>query len=375
MTVDWALYCDGQRQECDRDLTAAVEAADRLPGSRVSTDVGVSDARRVLDKAAYGEGPAGKAGFVWIDLVDPELADLERVAEVFHLHPLAVEDAFLAHQRPKMELYRSDEGDDCLFVILKTLRYVDETSDIKPAEVNVFLGSNYCVTVRHGKADPVAVARRRLESDQAEVLACGPTAVLYAVCDAVVDAYTAIARSISADIEDVEAAVFDERTVDARRGLQDPRKRKGTVNHAEVIYKLKREVLEFRRVARPLVEPLSQLADGGVPLADDEARPYFRDVHDHTLRVLESVDVFNTQLSDILNANLTQVSIRQNDDMRKISAWAAMVTVPTFIAGVYGMNFEHMPELSWAPGYPLALLTMVTICLLLHRAFKRSGWL
>ena len=343
MSIDWALYCDGRRHECETD-----------------------EARLERVMAGGGEG----ASFAWLDLVDPSLGELEEVAEQLDLHPLAVEDAFAAHQRPKVERY-----DDSLFVILKTLRYVEETSDVKPAEIDLFLGERYCVTVRHGKANPVSVARRRLDSDLAEVLTCGPTAVLYAVCDAVVDRYTEIAKQIESDIEDVEALVFDDRQVDARRGVRDPRRRKTDANHAEVIYKLKREVLEFRRVTRPLIEPLARLASGAEPLAHPESRAHFRDVHDHLVRVVDAIEVYNAQLSDILNANLTQVSVRQNDDMRKISSWAAIVTVPTFIAGLYGMNFSHMPELGWRFGYPAAVAAMGIVCLVLFRAFKRSGWL
>jgi magnesium transporter len=341
MSIDWALYCDGRRQECDTDVPDLVG----------------------LTKGAGGT-------FAWLDLVDPSLAELEEVAEQFDLHPLAVEDAFVAHQRPKLERY-----DDSLFVILKTLRYVEETADVKPAEIELFVGPRYCITVRHGKADPVSDARRRLDSDLAEVLACGPTAVLYAVCDTVVNHYMAIAKQIEDDIEDVEALVFDDRAVDERRGVRDPRRRKTDPNHAEVIYKLKREVLEFRRMTRPLIEPLARLAAGHEPLVHPDAHEYFRDVHDHLVRVVDAVEVYNAQLSDILNANLTQVSVRQNDDMRKISAYAAMITVPTFIAGLYGMNFEHMPELHSVVGYPAALSVMALVCFVLFRTFKRSGWL
>jgi magnesium transporter len=326
--VDWAVYRRGQRQQRAGDLADALASASR--------------------------GGPDAEGFVWIGLYEPSHAELSQVEAEFGLHRLAVEDAVKAHQRPKVERY-----DDSLFVVLKTLRYIEETSAIQSGEVALFLGPHYCVTVRHGPANPLSEVRAKLEREHEELLACGPSAVLYAVCDAVVDTYTAIAAEVEHDIEEVEAQVFSPQRT----------------NDAEAVYKLKREVLEFRRAVRPLAEPMARLADGLDPLVHKDTQPFFRDVHDHVLRVTEQVESFDDLLTGILNANLAQVSVRQNADMRRISAWVAIVAVPTMIAGIYGMNFEHMPELTWRYGYPLAVALMLVVCVALYRAFKRSGWL
>jgi magnesium transporter len=328
MIVDWAVYRRGRR------LERAGELADALAAAR--------------------GGDPHEEGFVWIGLYEPSQEELSEVAAEFGLHPLAVEDAVKAHQRPKLERY-----DDSLFLVLKTLGYIEETSAIESGEVALFLGPHYCVTVRHRAANPLSEVRARLERDHQDLLACGPSAVLYAVCDAVVDTYTLIAGEVEHDVEEVEARVFSPQRT----------------NDAEAVYKLKREVLEFRRAARPLVEPMARLAEGVEPLVHKETQPFFRDVYDHVLRVVEQVDNFDDLLTGILNANLAQVSVRQNADMRRISAWVAIVAVPTMIAGIYGMNFEHMPELTWRYGYPLAVALMLVVCVALYRAFKRSGWL
>jgi magnesium transporter len=190
-------------------------------------------------------------------------------------------------------------------------------------------------------------------------LDCGPSSVLYAVCDAVVDDYSEISFAVEADIEEVEERVFSPvRSNDAAR-----------------IYNLKREVIEFRRAVRPLIEPMARLATGHVPRIHEHMHPFFRDVADHALRVSEQVDGFDDLLSSVLSANLAQVGVQQNSDMRRISAWVAIVAVPTMIAGIYGMNFDHMPELRWRLGYPLVLVVMLLACMTLYRLFKRSGWL
>jgi magnesium transporter len=322
--VDWAVYRCGKRQERTGDLAEALASAR-------------------ADK-----------GFLWIGLFEPTREELHAAQRELGLHRLAVEDAVKAHQRPKLEQY-----DDSLFVVLKTLAYVEEGSAIKSGEVALFVGPGYCVTVRHGSANPLSEVRAKLERDHADLLACGPSAVLYAVCDAVVDTYTVIAAEVERDVEEVESRVFSP----------------ARTNDAELVYKLKREVLEFRRAARPLVEPMAHLAEGLEPLVHPDTRPFFRDVYDHVLRVVDQVENFGDLLAGILNANLAQVSVRQNADMRRISAWVAIVAVPTMVAGVYGMNFEHMPELSWRYGYPMAIGIMLVACVGLYRAFKRSGWL
>lgn len=322
--VDCALYRHGVREDAAGDLH----------------DV-LTEARRRGD------------GFIWIGLHDPTQDELDHVAAEFSLHHLAVEDAVKAHQRPKVE-----EFEDSLFVVVKTVRYDEPSQQIELGDVMLFLGDAFVVTVRHGQARALADIRRRLEADK-EVLDCGPFSVLYAVCDAVVDDYTAISLAVEEDIEEVEERVFSpERTNDAAR-----------------IYNLKREIIEFRRAVRPLVEPMNRLASGQVQRVHEHLRPYFRDVADHAVRVSEQVDGFDDLLSSVLAANLAQVGVQQNADMRRISAWVAIVAVPTMIAAIYGMNFRHMPELGWEYGYPLSLAVMGAVCLVLYRAFKRSGWL
>jgi magnesium transporter len=292
-------------------------------------------------------------GWIWIGLKDPTDTEFDLVKDELQLHPLAVEDAVTGHQRPKLEIY-----DASVFVVVKPLRYIDATSDIETGEVMVFLGDRFVVTVRRGEAGPLAAVRRLIEADPVR-LNLGPVAVLHGVMDAVVDNYDLIDKEIQEDMEGLEASVFaDERSSDARE-----------------IYALKREVLEFRRAALPLIEPVSKLAEQPVPHVPDLARPFFRDVADHLLRSVDHIDSYDHLLSDILSAHLAQVSVRQNDDMRKISAWVAIAAVPTMIAGIYGMNFRHFPELGWAYGYPVTLAGMGLVCAVLFRAFKRSGWL
>ncbi len=323
--VDCALYCAGERLEWPRDLSDALDAA-----------------------RARGDT------FLWLGLYEPAPDELDLVADELKLHPLAVEDALKAHQRPKLERYENS-----LFCVLKTLLYREETAQLETGEVALFIGDCFAVTVRHGEANPLHNVRLRMEQQERGVLRHGPAAVLYAVCDAVVDTYTEIVTEIDQDLEELEAAVFA------------PYRK----NEAERIYLLKREVLEFRRAAVPLLGPMRQLAGGGVPELPEETRPFFRDVADHLQRVAEAVESFDRLLGDILSANLAQVGVRQNNDMRKISAWVAIIAVPTMIAGIYGMNFAYMPELKLRYGYPAVLLVMLTMCMELYRWFKRSGWL
>jgi magnesium transporter len=322
--VDCALYSCGVREEAKDDLAATVKLARELPES-----------------------------FVWIGLFQPSARELARIAVQFGLHPLAVEDAIEAHQRPKLEVY----GDN-LLVVLKPLRYDEPSSSLEVGELMLFLGDSYVVTVRHGEANPLKEVRRRLEGAP-DMLRCGPSSVLYAVCDAVVDTYGAITADVNRDLEEVETNVFSpERS-----------------NDASTIYALKREVLEFRHASLPLAEPMQSLAEQNMTFVHEDMRPFFRDVSDHLYRVNEQVEAFDKLLADILNANLAQVSVRQNEDMRRISAWIAIAAAPTMIAGIYGMNFENMPELRTDNGYFVVLGLLAIICGGLYAAFKRSGWL
>ncbi len=324
-----------------------VDSALYRDGTRVAVDCALDDWQTLLKMA---DRPGD---FVWVGLHDPDAAVLDRAAAAFGLHPLAVEDALTAHQRPKLDQYG-----DSLFLTLKTLHYVDHHDTVETGQVDMFVGERFVVTVRHGPGTGLHDARLALEADR-RVLAHGPSAVIYAVCDHVVDEYVVIAAHLEDDVAEVEASVFS-----ANR------------THASAhIYALKRELVEVRRAVMPLREPMHLLAQGHVKFVDTESAPFFSDVDDHVRRTADIVDGLDILLSTAFEAHLARVSVQQNEDMRKISAGAALVVVPTLIAGIYGMNFEHMPELHWALGYPMALLMMVGTSLGLLYLFKRSGWL
>ena len=301
---------------------------------------------------AYDERhQAGK--FVWIGLYEPTEEEFDSLRREFKLHPLAVEDAIHAHQRPKLEVY-----DEMVFLVLKTARYVDPTEVIQLGEVLVFIGTDFVITVRHGEASDLHRVREALDADP-DRLRHGPGAVLHAILDRIVDDYVPAIEGLEQDIEEVEEQLFSGERV----------------NPAERIYRLQREVLSFRKATAPLVEPVDRLARGHYELIHPEIRDYFRDVNDHLIRVRDQLDAMHDLLSSSLTANLAQVGVRQNDDVRKISAWVAIAAIPTAIAGIYGMNFEHMPELRWELGYPGVLALILLICTMLYVRFKRSGWL
>jgi magnesium transporter len=291
--------------------------------------------------------------FVWLGLYAPSERELSEVAEAFELHPLAVEDAVNAHQRPKLERYG-----DSLFLVLKTLWYVDEDDQVETGEINIFAGSDFIITVRHGRGARLETARHGLEADPFK-LSQGPSAAIYAVADRVVDGYLSVLSELQVDVDEVETSVFStDRTSDSAR-----------------IYTLKRELAEVRRAVIPLREPIRAFSNGVVPLLDADIQPFFRDILDHLNQATDLAESLESLLSSAFDAHLAQISVQQNDDMRKISAGAALVVVPTFIAGLYGMNFHHMPELSWSLGYPMALLLMAASVTGLWVFFKRSGWL
>ncbi|MGI8721976.1 MAG: magnesium/cobalt transporter CorA [Geodermatophilaceae bacterium] len=303
---------------------------------------------------------ADAGGFVWLGLHEPSAEDFTDIAVRYGLHPLAVEDAVHAHQRPKLERY-----DDMLFMVLKTAGYVEHdeltaTSQIvETGEVMVFLGSNYVITVRHGKLSPLRGLRQRLE-EQPDLLTHGPSAVLWGVADMIADQYVIVADAVEDDVDEVEAQVFS-----ADKGG----------NNVGRIYQLKRELLQLRRAVTPLEAPMRMLADRQVTLIPDDMRTYFRDVSDHVSRAGEQVLANDELVTSILQAQLAKVSVADNEDMRRISAWAAIIAVPTMLAGIYGMNFDFMPELGWRLGYPLVLIIMVLACTFLYRGFRRNGWL
>jgi magnesium transporter len=324
MIVDCALYRDGVRQDGPLPLEAALESAEGAPD-----------------------------GFVWIEVDEPTAAEFNALAAEFELHPLAVEDAIHAHQRPKLEVYG-----DVAFMVLKTVRYIDPEEVIDVGEVMVFVGSKFAITVHHGQTSVVDEARRRLEANP-ELLRAGPASVLYAVADLVVDEYGRAAEGVRSDVDEIELEVFSSERAQP----------------TERLYKLKREVLEFARAVQPLAAALDPVVRGEVGLVDPHIAAYFRDVYDHTLRAADQISGLDQLLSGALTANLTQIQVRQNDDMRAISAWAAIFAVNTLVVGIYGMNFLHMPELTWKFGYPLVLTFMLAVSTLLYRGFKRSNWI
>ncbi|NKI41288.1 magnesium and cobalt transport protein CorA [Streptomyces physcomitrii] len=329
--VNCVTYRHGIRQPGSSDVTAAVKQV-----------------------RAQGDG------FVWLGLHQPTVREFEGIAELFDLHPLAIEDAVLAHQRPKVERYGQT-----LFAVFKSCYYVDHaeltaTSEVvDTGEIMVFVGHDFVITVRHGRHGSLGHVREELESNP-EQLAKGPATVLHAIADHVVDDYLNVVESVQADIDQVETDVFAEDSAGVDPGR---------------IYQLKRELLEFKRAVVPLARPLQELASRPLSVVQPEIQAYFRDVEDHLLRVTEQVAAFDELLNSILQAHLAQVTVAQNADMRKITAWAAVVAVPTMACGIYGMNFDHMPELHTRYGYWVTLGAIALVCAVLYRGFRRNGWL
>lgn len=335
--VDSAVYRDGRRAESPADLEQALHS--------------LRDA----------------TSMAWIGLYRPPETELLAVAEQFGLHELAVEDAIVAHQRPKLERYG-----ETLFVVLRAARYVDESEQVEFGELHVFTGPGFVLTVRHAESPNLAAVRQRMESDP-DLLRLGSEAVLYAILDAVVDGYAPVVRGLQNDIDEIQTEVFSGDPQVSRR-----------------IYELSREVIEFQRATRPLLGMLTGL-EAGFPKygTSEELQRYLRDVADHATTVVERVDDFQKLLTSILTVNatlvtqaqneemknLTEASYAQNEEIKKVSAWAAILFAPTLIGTVYGMNFDHMPELHWLGGYPLALVLMLFTCLGLYTMFKRQNWL
>ena len=336
--VDAAIYCDGCRVESPQTL---------------------GDTYRALRE--HDDGMA------WIGLYRPDAPELNSLAAEFDLHELAIEDAITAHQRPKLERYG-----DTLFVVLRAARYLDDLEEVEFGELHVFIGKDFVITVRHAESPDLAVVRRRLEHDP-ELLAHGTEAVLYAILDAVVDGYLPVVAGIENDVDEIEVQVFDGDPAVSRR-----------------IYELSREVVDFQRAAAPLAGMLEALEGGFEKYhVDEELRRLLRDVADHVVQVNERVDALRVLLRDILQVNsilvaqkqneemtaLSRTSNAQNDEVKKISAWAAILFAPTLVAGIYGMNFRHMPELKWQAGYPMAIVLMFGVSLVLYLIFKRRGWI
>lgn len=347
--VDNAVYVDGRRAAAPTSVEGALAELHRCRG-----------------EWSGGDGPGG---FCWIGLLRPDTEEIDELADEFDLHALAVEDTVNAHQRPKMERYGDTE-----FVVLRPARYVDSDEVVQIGEVHLFLGPDFVITVRHAVEPDLHEVRERLEKDP-ELLAHGPMAVLYAVLDRVVDDYAPVLDGLQDDIDQIEEQVF-----------------RGDPNVSRRIYQLTREVIAFARAVEPLEEIFVQLRgrfakSGASP--DLELRRGMRDVIDHATRVRERVAGFRDLLGNILTVNTTLVAQRQNDEMtrlteagyqqneqmKRVSSWAAILFAPSLVAGVYGMNFTHMPELGWTAGYPMAIGLMVLLALVLYLSFKHNDWL
>jgi magnesium transporter len=320
MIVDSAIYVDGHRSP-SRSLDEVQET--------------------------YRDG-----GFAWIGLYEPTREEFDSVAGEFKLHELAVKDALKAHQRPKVERYG-----ETLFVVLKAARYVEEKEAVEFGEVHAFVGPDFVVTVRYGEANELVEVRKRAEGEP-NLLRRGPSAVLYAIMDRIVEDYVPVVEGLENDIDEIEVEVFENKPDVSKR-----------------IYELFREVIQFHQATHPLAGALERLTVVEAHEIDPEVRRYLRDVQDRVLRVTERTQGFRELLTNILSVNLTLMSVNQNDQTKKISAWAAIVVVPTLIAGIYGMNFDYMPELHWRYGYLLALSMMALIAFALYRNFKWAGWL
>lgn len=336
--VGSAIYCGGQRVASPTSLGEVYRQLDELPDA-----------------------------LAWIGLYRPDESQIASLAQEFDLHHLAVEDAVTAHQRPKLERYG-----DTLLVVLRAARYVDAAEEVEFGELHVFVGSHFVLTLRHAESPDLSTVRARMEADP-ELLQRGPEAVLYAIMDTVVDEYSPVVAGLANDIDEIEIEVFDGDPAVSRR-----------------IYELTREVIDFQRAIHPLPGIIASLAAGfdkyGI---DQELRRHLRDVADHVTAVIERVDGFRQLLRDMLTVNATLVAQRQNEEMKslseasnlqneevkKISAWAAILFAPTLVGTVYGMNFDHMPELHWYWGYPFAVCAMLSVSLTLYLVFNRRGWL
>ena len=331
--------------------TAVVDCGVYIDGKREPGDFTPDEALR--------EACSRENAFVWLGLHEPTAAEMAAIARTYDLHELAVEDAVKAEQRPKLEQFGTVH-----FLVLRTARYVPhgeltETSQVvETGQMMIFVGERFVITVRHGDASRLAPVRADMEA-RGVLLEQGPWAVAYAVTDRVVDAYVEVADQVEADLDIIEEGAFS-------RESGSP---------VQQIYQMKREIVEFRRAVVPLQRPLATITSPQSRQVPKEIRRYFRDVQDHLTRTVEQVSSYDDLLNSILQARLAQVTVDQNNDMRKIAAWAGISAVWTAIAGVYGMNFEHMPELDWQYGYPAMISLMLGISVLLYRAFRRNGWL
>jgi magnesium transporter len=339
-----------------------------VPVARAMVDCGVyCEGRRLPGKFTHAAALTrvreleadGRPAFVWIGLHEPDEHQMQAVAEVFGLHELAVEDAVHAHQRPKLERY-----DDTLFLVLKTINYVEHSSIdnareiVETGEIMVFVGADFVVTVRHGDFSGLAGVRKRMDANPTNC-ALGPYAVMHAIADHVVDGYLDVTDLVETDIDAMEENIFSP----------------ASTTDIEHIYLLKREVVEMRRAVTPLTLALQRIGSDHNDLISKEVRRYMRDVLDHNTQAADRIASYDEVLSSLVQAAVGKISMQQNTDMRKISAYVAIAAVPTAMAGIYGMNFDNMPELRWTYGYPAVMLVMFTVCFLLYRTFRRNHWL
>ena len=323
MIVDYALYQNGQRYTEPSNLPELISKA------------------------------RAEGGFVWLGLAEPTQMEFDKIVGDFRFHPLAIEDAVNAKQRPKFEEYPGVQ-----FCVLKTVFYDEVKSLVSTGEIFCFIGEYFIVVVRHGDGAPLKNTRHALESNP-EHLARGPYAVLHAVIDHVIDCYIDIAAELEADVVQVENDVFNERKK----------------TNSAAIYFLKREIIEFRHAIDPLLSPLQKLASEGAVHVPNTLTPFFRDTLDHLSRASDAAAGLDSLLVSALQADMAHVQVQQNADMRKITSYVALASVPTMVAGVYGMNFDVMPELRWKFGYPLVVGSLVLVTAILYRKFKKSGWL
>jgi len=323
MIVDVALYQNGHRVDGPSDISDLVDVARR------------------------------DGGFVWLGLSEPTEAEFDLVVGELNFHPLAVEDAINAKQRPKIEDY---EG--LTFFVLKTVFFDAKEQEITTGELLCFIADHYIVIVRHGEGSPLATVRHDLEL-RPELLALGPYSVLHAVADRVIDGYTAIGASLEQEVVSVENKVFN--------GKRQ--------TFSQEIYFLKREIIEFKHAIEPLLTPIGRITSGLVTSVPEGIKPFFRDTSDHLLQAIEHVSGLDSLITSVLQADLAHIQVQQNIDVRRISAWVALASGPTMLAGIYGMNFRHMPELGTRYGYYVVLGVMVTLTGFLFRNFKKSGWL
>ena len=323
MILDSALYQDGRRNHQDASISELISFARR------------------------------EGGFVWVGVSEPSTAEFEKLAADFEFHPLAIEDAVMAKQRAKLEMY---EG--MTFVVLRTTFYEESASQVTTGEILAFIGEHYIVVVRHGEGSPLTGVRNRLEQ-QPHLLAHGPYAVLHAIMDSVIDTYITITSELEKDVIEVEQSVFSDRKA----------------YNSEKIYFLKRELLEFSHSIYPLLVPLQRLAVDFNDIVPDGLAPFFRDTLDHLHSAIDIANGLDNLLTSALSADLAHVQVQQNEDMRKITSWVALAATPTMLAGIYGMNFDQMPELGWTFGYPLVVGVMVVVTSVLYYKFKKANWL